>query len=306
MDIQRNLHARNLHAALAALKPDREKKEMEMTKTVLITGCSSGIGRAAARLFAAHGWNVAATMRNPAAETELRDSERMLVTRLDLEDEASITGTIDRVVTQFGGLDVLVNNAGFSLFGTFEATSRKKVQEQFAVNVFGVMDVIRAALPALRESRGAVVNVTSVGGIITVPLMSLYHSSKFALEGFSESIAYELASQGVAVKLVEPGAVQTNFMSRLYSEYQSGAGAECYDDYVARIRSMFEQQTSGEGTTSEQVADVILQAANDRSERLRYVVGEDFKPIVAMRREAGEDEYIRTMRGIYLPSMADT
>lgn len=276
-----------------------------MTKTVLITGCSSGIGKAAAKLFADQGWNVAATMRNPAVESDLCDGERMLVTRLDLEDEASITGAIDGVLTRFGGLDLLVNNAGFSLFGAFEATSREKVQEQFAVNVFGVMDVIRGALPALRKSRGTVLNVTSTGGIITVPLMSLYHASKFAIEGFSESIAYELASQGVAVKLVEPGAVRTNFMSRLFGEFQSGAGTECYDDFVARIRSMFEQQTSGDdGTTAEQVADVILLAANDRSERLRYVVGEDFAPIIDMRREAGEDAYIRTMRGIYLPFMA--
>ena len=272
-----------------------------MTKTALITGASSGIGKAAAQLFAGKGWNVVATMRKPEAETELADGANMLVTRLDVQDKASIAAGIGAALDRFGAIDVLVNNAGFSLFGLFEATSAAKVEEQFAVNVFGVLDTIRAALPHIRKQCGAIVNVTSAGGIFTLPLMSLYHATKFSIEGFTESLAFELASQQVAMKLVEPGAVRTNFEHRMFAEFQQDSALDCYDDYVNGVVAIYQGMLAGEVSQADDVAKVIFDAANDRSERLRYIVGNDIAPLVEMRRTAGEDNYIHFMRSQFAP-----
>jgi NAD(P)-dependent dehydrogenase (short-subunit alcohol dehydrogenase family) len=165
-----------------------------MKKTVLITGTSSGFGKVTAKLFARNGWHVVATMRNPGEQTDLVDTNDVMVTRLDLRDRESIGQAIEAGITRFGTIDVLINNAGFGLFGVFEATSREKIQEQFDVNVFGVMDVTRAILPHFRKNKGGlIINVSSGAGIFALPMISLYCASKFALEGFSESLSYELA-----------------------------------------------------------------------------------------------------------------
>src|SRR5580704_19438495 len=191
-----------------------------MKKTALITGTSSGFGKVAAKLFARNGWNVVATMRRMGEEKELVGMSDVLVTRLDVQDRASIAEAIQAGIARFGKIDALINNAGFGLYGVFEATSREKVLEQFDVNVFGVMDVTRAILPHFRKNKGGlVINISSGAGIFTLPMLSLYCASKFALEGFSESLSYELASQKIAVKIVEPGGVvSTNFGKRSGAE----------------------------------------------------------------------------------------
>ncbi|HEX8912643.1 MAG TPA: SDR family oxidoreductase [Humisphaera sp.] len=182
-----------------------------MRKTVLITGTSSGLGKTAAGHFAANDWNVVATMRTPPAEPDAPPADNVLVARLDVQDRDSIAAAIGAGVERFGRIDALVNNAGFGLLGLFEATPPAKVREQFDVNLFGLMDVTRAVLPHFRaRGGGTVVNVGSGAGVFGLPMMSLYCASKFALEGFSEALSYELASQNVAVKLVEPGGVVSN------------------------------------------------------------------------------------------------
>ncbi|MFM2089338.1 MAG: hypothetical protein RLZZ237_4207 [Pseudomonadota bacterium] len=276
-----------------------------MPKTIFITGASSGIGKAAAKRFAEQGWNVVATLRNPADETELCNSERLLVTRLDVQDKASIGAAVDAAVAHFGGIDVLVNNAGFSLFGVFEALSPQKIQEQFAVNVFGLMDVTRALLPVLRQQGGGtIINVSSSGGIITVPLMSMYHATKFAVEGFSESLSYELASQNISVKLIEPGAVRTQFGARMFSEFAHNPSLASYDVYIEKIKALYDGMLTGDTSSAEQVAEVIFGAATDQSARLRYVIGEDIAELVRIRREMGEDSYLALMRAQFLSTGA--
>ncbi len=192
-----------------------------MKKTVLITGTSSGFGKTAAKHFAGNGWNVIATMRNPAAEKDLVDSDDVLVTRLDVQDRASIDQAIAAGIARFGKIDALVNNAGFGLFGLLESFPREKIQEQFDVNVFGVIDVTRAILPHFRKNRGGVIlNISSGAGVFTLPMLSMYCASKFALEGFSEALSYELASQNIVVKIIEPGGVtSTNFGKRSGAEF---------------------------------------------------------------------------------------
>ena len=201
-----------------------------MTSTVLITGCSTGFGEATARLFASRGWNVVATMRRPEAGAGLAAlGDNVLVARLDVQDPASIDAAVAQAIARFGRIDVLVNNAGFGLFGVFEAAPRDKIREQFDVNVFGVMDVTRALLPHFRANRaGTIINISSGAGIFTLPMISLYCASKFALEGFSEALSYELASLGIAVKIVEPGGVtKTSFGER--SAVEAGRSADLPD-----------------------------------------------------------------------------
>jgi NAD(P)-dependent dehydrogenase (short-subunit alcohol dehydrogenase family) len=179
-----------------------------MKQSVLITGASTGLGRTTAKFFAARGWNVVATMRRPEAEMELTRRDDVLVTRLDVQDRTSIATAIAAGIARFGRIDALINNAGFGLFGLFEGTPREKILEQFEVNVFGVMDVTRAVLPHFRQHQsGLILNISSGAGVFTLPMISLYCASKFALEGFPEALSYELASQGITVKIIEPGGM---------------------------------------------------------------------------------------------------
>lgn len=279
-----------------------------MRKTVLITGTSSGLGKTAAKHFAARGWNVVATMRTPSAEAELVGADGVLVTRLDVQDPDSIERAVAAGIARFGRIDALVNNAGFGLFGLFEATPREKVLEQFEVNVFGVMDVTRALLPHFRRNNGGtIINVSSGAGVFTLPMMSLYCASKFALEGLSESLSYELAAVGIAVKLVEPGrVVSTNFGKRSGAEAAGNAVLAVYEPFAARVSATFAALKASRTATEEDVAQVIFAAATDGTDRLRYVATEEIKPWVKARRETSETEYMAYMRSQLLPNSGAT
>jgi NAD(P)-dependent dehydrogenase (short-subunit alcohol dehydrogenase family) len=273
-----------------------------MKKTVLITGASSGIGAASARLFAQQGCNVIATLRTPQAGTALAAIDGVLVTRLDVQDRDSIQQAIESGIARFGKIDALVNNAGFGLFGVFEGTPRHKVQEQFDVNVFGVMDVVRAILPHFRANRGGlIINVSSGAGIFTLPMLSLYHASKFALEGFTESLAFELASQNIGIKLVEPGGVSTNFGQRSGDEYTQSASIADYDEFVAHTNAVFDGLRAARLSTAEEVAQAIHGAATDGTRTLRYVVGQDIAPLIKARRDMPDQDYVEFMRERFLP-----
>lgn len=270
-----------------------------MTQTVLITGASTGFGKSAAQLFAAQGWNVIATLRNPDVGADLKALENVLVTHLDVQDPASIDTAIAAGIDRFGQIDVLVNNAGFGLFGVFEGTSREKIREQFDVNVFGVMDVTRAILPHLRQRQaGVIINVSSGAGVFGLPMISAYNASKFALEGFSESLSYELAALGIVVKIVEPGGViSTGFGARSATEAAQLSTPGDYDPFVGAALKVFEGLRGERLATSEDVAQVIIDAASDGTDRLRYVATQDIEPLVKARRETSEVEYMEMMRG---------
>ncbi len=274
-----------------------------MKKTVLITGTSSGFGKTAAKHFASNGWNVIATMRNPAAEKDLVDSDDVLVTRLDVQDRAGIDQAIAAGIARFGKIDALVNNAGFGLFGLLESFPREKIQEQFDVNVFGVIDVTRAILPHFRKNRGGVIlNISSGAGVFTLPMLSMYCASKFALEGFSEALSYELASQNIVVKIIEPGGVtSTNFGKRSGAEFTHDASLGDYDAFVAGANAIFDGLRSARLASEQDVAQVILEAATDGKSQLRYVATEDILPLVKARRETSEESYIGFMRSTFLP-----
>ncbi|MDB5971261.1 MAG: short-chain dehydrogenase [Hydrocarboniphaga sp.] len=273
-----------------------------MTKTVLITGASTGFGKSAAQLFASHGWNVTATMRDPSAGAELAQLDKVFVTHLDVQDRDSIDQAIAAGIDRFGRIDVLVNNAGFGLFGIFESTPRDKIQQQFDVNLFGVMDVTRALLPHFRRNRaGVIVNVSSGAGVFGLPMISPYTASKFALEGFSESLSYELLSQNIVVKIVEPGGVlSTQFGTRSSAEAVQVSAPKDYERFVEGSLAVFAGLRAARLATSEDVARVIFDAATDGSDRLRYLATKDIEPLVKARRETSEDEYVAMMRSRYL------
>ncbi|MBI3661299.1 SDR family oxidoreductase [Candidatus Acetothermia bacterium] len=254
-----------------------------MSKTLLITGASSGIGRATALLFQKQGWNVAATMRSPEKETELSKLPNVLCARLDVTNLSSIPKAIDDTLAHFKSVDVVVNNAGYALIGPFEASTPEQIERQFATNLFGVTEVTRAILPYFRETKnGTIINVTSMGGRITFPFYSLYHATKWATEGFSESLLFELKPLGIRVKLVEPGPIRTDFYRRSMV-IMNKPELKAYDELITR--AMPNMQESGvKGASPEAVAKVIYRAATDNSWRLRYPVGSTAGLLLFLRR----------------------
>lgn len=263
-----------------------------MTQTVLITGCSSGLGRLAARHFASRGWNVVATMRKPEPSLAGEYPERMLVEALDVADPASIEAAIQAGIARFGGLDVVVNNAGITMVSIFEATPPAAMRRIFETNVFGVMNVTQVAIPHLRANRGgAIVNVTSGVGFVAVPLLSLYVASKHAVEGLSESLAYELESQNIRMKLVEPGAMRNTAFSTSGMAASTQApvpeGYKRYFDHALQTMIAYPFPD----TQEREVAETIFRAATDPSSRLRYPVGPDIEEFARLRWSTSEDDY---------------
>jgi NAD(P)-dependent dehydrogenase (short-subunit alcohol dehydrogenase family) len=275
-------------------------EDLLMKKTVLITGCSSGIGKTAAYYYAEQGWNVVATMRDVSMGADLAQAG-ITVLRLDVQDKDSIAQALDQAISRFGRIDVLVNNAGFGLFGVFESIPDEKIRQQFDVNLFGVMDVTRSLLPHFRQNKaGVIVNVSSGAGVFTLPMLSLYCASKFALEGFSEALSYELLPLGIQVKLVEPGGVvSTNFGQRSAAEAGYVNAVADYTDFTAATAQVFAGLRQTRLGTELDVAEVIYQASVDDSEQLRYVATEDIKPLLQARRETCESDYIQLMRSTF-------
>lgn len=275
-----------------------------MKQTIFITGASSGTGKATATLFLKHGWNVVATMRDPSKETELSQSSDVLVTRLDVQDQSSIEDAVKAAIERFGRIDVLCNNAGYGQYGLFEALPREQMQKQFDVNVFGVMDVTRKVLPHFRANqRGTIINVGSGAGIFGLPVATAYCASKFALEGFTEALSYELASQHITVKLVTPysGVANTSFGGRAMEEMSQEAPQEAplkdYNAFMAHTNAFFGSLFASIEKTSDDIAEMIFGAATDGTNQLRYLIGgDDTRPFIEARRGMSDQDYITFMR----------
>jgi NAD(P)-dependent dehydrogenase (short-subunit alcohol dehydrogenase family) len=266
-----------------------------MNKTILITGTSSGIGRATAKHFHAKGWNVVATMRAPDDETELTTLERMLVTRLDVEDAKSIGWAVEAGLAKFGRIDALVNNAGYGAYGPLEATPLEKVRRQFDVNVLGLLATTQALLPHFRANRsGTIVNISSIGGRIAFPLGTLYHGTKFAVEGLSEALHFELAPLGVRVKIVEPGGTKTDFGGRSL-DFSNDPKLTEYQPLVQKVFEVLEPMLAM-GSSPESVAEVIYTATTDGSDQLRYEAGPNAAQLLAQRRATDDATFLAGMK----------
>jgi NAD(P)-dependent dehydrogenase (short-subunit alcohol dehydrogenase family) len=266
-----------------------------MSKTIIITGASSGFGRETAKIFQKQGWNVVATMRSPENEKELSELENVVVTHLDVQDTESIQNSVNKAIQHFGSIDVLLNNAGYGLMGVFESATPEQIQKQYAVNVFGLMDVTRSVLPQMRQQgSGTIINLSSFGGQVGLPFGSLYNSSKFAVEGFSESLSHELSAFGIFVKIIEPGGVNTNFRAGLemikneVPEYNPLMG-NFFGRYAAATAHLPK-------ATPEDVAQKIFEAATDDKAQLRYVIGEDAQFYIDTKYQNSDSDFIKIMR----------
>ncbi len=240
-----------------------------MNKVILVTGSSSGIGKETVKLFQTKNWSVAATMRTPEMAEDLQRIADVECIRLDVTDIDSIRSAIDETLSKFGRIDAVVNNAGYGLVGAFEAATPEQIERQFQTNVFGLMNVCREILPYFREqNRGIIVNVASVGGRITFPLYSLYHGTKWAVEGFSEALQHEVRQFNIKVKIIEPGPIKTDFYDRS-QDLTTKEGLTAYNSYIEKV--MPGMQKAGENAPDGSlVAEVIYNAVTDGSWKSRY------------------------------------
>lgn len=244
-----------------------------MERCVLITGCSSGIGRMTASAFLDEDWDVMATARNREALGALKD-DGCHVASLDVTDAESIDRVVDRTLDDIGRIDCLVNNAGYAQVGAFEDIRTSRVERQFAVNVFGPHRLTRAVLPHMRgRGDGTIVNISSVLGRLALPGTSAYAGSKFALEAFSDALRAEVSPLGIDVVVIEPGPVPTRLKDRAGREL---AAINRTDDYAGLYRLIDDWRVldggPGSATVSE-VADAVVNAASATQPEARYVVG---------------------------------
>ena len=257
-------------------------------KAIFITGSSSGLGRATAKLFASKGWKVIATMRNPEKETELNNISGLALMALDITNPKQITSVAEKVMAR-GGVDVVFNNAGYGLSGPLEGLTDEQVMRMVNTNMLGAIRTTRAFVPYFREKRaGLFINTTSIGGLMTVPFNSIYHATKWALEGWSESMAFELNQFGIGMKTVAPGGMKTDFFTRSFDTGRHAA----YDELVDRVMSKITDPKQMETYSSPgQIAEVVYEAATDGKNRLRYVAGADAKATNAMRLQMGDEAF---------------
>ncbi len=252
-----------------------------MDKVIFITGASSGIGLETAKLFQTKNWKVAATMRKPELAKELQRIVDVECLRLDVTDPASVKDAIRKALDKFGRIDAVVNNAGYGLVGAFEAATDEQIRLQFETNVFGLMNVCREILPYFRkQKRGIIVNMASLGGRITFPLYSLYNASKWSVEGFSESLQYELRPLNIKIKIIEPGPIKTDFYDRS-QEQTKKEGLTAYDAFSDRVRPKM-QKAGEKAPDADLVAEVIYNAVTDGSWKLRYTANSRF--ILSLRK----------------------
>jgi len=269
-----------------------------MNNTILITGASSGLGKETAKRFQSQGWNVVATMRNPENETELTGLDNTFVTKLDVLDLDSIHNAIDQGIRKFGKIDVLVNNAGYGAYGPLESFSRDKIVRQFNTNVIGLLDVTQAILPHFRKNQsGTIINISSIGGKITFPLGALYHGTKFAVEGISESLRYEAAQFNGKVKIVEPAAIATDFGGRSL-DFQNDESLPEYQPLVHKVMAAFPALYEN-ASSAASIADVVYRAATDGTDQLRYTAGEDAASIVASRKQQDDANFFGSIKALF-------
>jgi NAD(P)-dependent dehydrogenase (short-subunit alcohol dehydrogenase family) len=262
---------------------------------IVITGASSGIGKATARLFVDKGWNVVATMRNPAAEKDLKESARLKLVALDVQDPASPRAAVAEAIKAFGRIDVWLNNAGYGAFGPVEAGTPEQIRRQFDVNVFGLIACVQAVAPHFRANKaGVLINVSSIGGIMTVPAFSVYNATKFAVEGLSEGLWYELGSFGIRVKVIEPGAIKTEFGGRSADVWDLSRAPE-YAPFMDKVNASRARYTRN-SSSPELVTEVIYKAATDPSDRMRYPAGPDARQFIPLRRLLGARRMMRMIK----------
>ena len=280
---------------------NNNKPNGEITRVAVVTGSSSGIGFETALLLARSGFHTYATMRNLEKSkkiTEIANTEKLplQVVQLDVNNDRSVKDAIDKIVAEKKRIDLLVNNAGYGLFGSLEDISIEEIKAQFETNFFGVIRVTQQVLPIMRKQNsggGTIVNVSSVGGRIGVPILSAYQSTKFALEGLSESMSYELEPFGIRVVIIEPGFIRTNIINSSASAEKALDSKSPYFPLMQKVKNHFKSMMENASSSSppEEVAKVILQSITSKNPQLRYTVGNDAATIIQARKNMPDKEF---------------
>ena len=274
---------------------DKQKQKA----VAVVTGSSTGIGLATSLALAKEGFSTYATMRNLDRSADItskaaKEDLPLTVLQMNVDDDKSVNDTIEKIMNDKGRIDVVVNNAGYALVGAFEETSMRDGRAQMETNFFGTVRVIKAVLPIMRKQhRGTIVNVTSMGGRIAIPFDSFYHASKFALEGLSESLQYEIEPFGVKVVLIEPGAVKSDFWKNL--KLTDNIEDSPYRQVIQKLTESFEKMTQN-AILPEQVARIILKTVISDNPDFRNIVGEDAKSILEARSNNSDKEFQTFMK----------
>lgn len=257
-----------------------------MKKTILITGASAGLGKATAKLFQKNGWNVIATMRNPEKETELNQLENIMLFALDVTNLEQINDTVKLITSQFN-IDVVFNNAGYGLAGPLEYSTDDQIVQQIETNLTSVIRVTKAFIPYFRAKKdGLFINTTSIFGFSSGPLGSIYNTTKWALEGFSESISYELALFNIGIKTVAPGGIKSNFVNAAQF-----VNLEEYQPLNASMSKLIENGGLFKFNEVDEIASVVYEAATDGKDQLRYLAGEDSINTFHQRSKIGAENF---------------
>ncbi|MGV8091805.1 MAG: SDR family oxidoreductase [Mangrovibacterium sp.] len=263
-----------------------------MQKTIFITGASTGLGKATAKLFQSKGWNVIATMRNPENEKELTQFENVTVLKLDVTDPIQIKETVKKAIATHS-IDVVLNNAGYGLIGPLETVTDEQLTRQFETNVFGVIRVTRAFIPYFREKKkGLFITTTSIAGLIGLPLNSVYNATKWALEGWSEGLVFELNELGIGIKTVAPGGIKTDFAGRSLDTTQH----EAYTELAEKLYNGFDPNSF---TSAEIIAETVYDAVTDDKDTLRYVAGADAQALYERRLQIGNEAFRKEIHQFY-------
>ena len=265
-----------------------------MEKVAIVTGSSSGIGYETSLALARDGFYTFATVRNPKKAEKIlqiakKENLNIEIMELDVDDEKSISATIKKIISKKQRIDVLVNNAGWGLFGSVEDVSMKDFRAQFETNLFGIISIIQKVAPIMRkQGSGVIVNVSSVAGRIGFPGSSAYISSKFALEGLSESLRYELGQFGVKTIIIEPGVIKTNFFSsmKIAEPKPDSPYKEITEKVIMGVKMMAEL-----GTPPSEVATTILHAIKEENPRPRYIVGNDAQMFLEAKKTKTDTEF---------------
>lgn len=270
--------------------------------TVLITGCSSGFGRLAALSFAREGHEVFASMRNLDKAGPLRDAAAMeglkiTVIQLDVVDDTSVDRAVKEVLAEAGAIDIVVNNAGMEVRGPIEQVSHAEALRQFETNVFGVLRVLRAVLPGMRDRQaGVIMNLSSIAGLVASPFGGLYSASKHALEAITESLHYEVAPYGIRVALIEPGRFATEFGANIVEAAAFTADSP-YRKNADRLQAaLLTLSPDAEAADAQEVADLIVRVATQQAAPLRHTVGKDAEMIMSVRNSTDFEGFEQTMR----------
>lgn len=262
-----------------------------MKSTIFITGASSGLGKATAKLFHSKGWHVIATMRKPQNEKELNQLENITLLALDVTDREQIKTTVGQVISKYE-VDVVFNNAGYGLMGAMEALSEDQIEKQIQTNLMGVLWTTKAFIPYFRKrKKGLFISTTSMGGLLAFPLHSIYHAAKFAIEGWSEGMSFELGIHNIGIKTISPGAMATDFIGRSLEKATHPEYTALEERLFSNVDTMMAQASSAEN-----IAAIVYEAATDGKDQLRYVAGPDANAIYARRLEIGAEEFRKEIR----------